>query len=116
MKSKQEVEKFLEEIRVKCKSGIWGLYFLNDREKNAQALLDLEIPPNKRTEIIMELEADDFYRIEEGKYLELYEMFSFGKMVKGIEVYIKISITDRNVVCISFHEAEFTIDYPFKVL
>jgi hypothetical protein len=114
MKSRHEVEKFLEEIRVKYESGVLGLYYLNDREKNAQALLDLEIPPNKRTEIIMALKPEDFYRIEEGKYLERYEMFAFGKKLKGIEVYIQISITERSVICISFHEAEFPIDYPFK--
>jgi hypothetical protein len=114
MKSKQEVEKFLEEIRIKYASGVLSLFYLNDRVKNVRALLDLEIPPDQRTEIIMKLKPEDFYRIEEGKYLEQYEMYSFGKTVKGIEVYIKISITDRNVVCISFHEAEFIIDYPFK--
>ena len=114
MKSKQEVEKFLEEIRVKVASGVKYLLYLNDREKNAQALLDLEIAPNKRTEIIMALKPEDFYRVEEGRFLDHFEMYSFGKMVKGLEIYIKISITERNVVCISFHEAEFPIDYPFK--
>lgn len=114
MKSKQEVEKFLEEIRVKVISGVKCLLYLNDREKNAQTLLNLEIAPNKRTEIIMALKPEDFYRIEEGRFHDLFEMYSFGKMVKGIEIYIKISITERNVVCVSFHEAEFPIDYPFK--
>lgn len=114
MKSRHEVEKFLEEIRVKYESGVLSLYYLNDREKNAQALLDLEIPPNKRTEIIMTLKPEDFYRIEEGKYLEQFEMYAFGKMLKDIEIYIKISITERSVICISFHKAEFPIDYPFK--
>jgi len=114
MNSRHEVEKFLEEIRVKYDSGVFSLYYLNDREKNLQALLDLEIPPNKRTEIIMSLKSEDFYRIEEGKYQEQFEMYAFGKMLKDIEIYIKISITERSVICISFHKAEFPIDYPFK--
>lgn len=62
----------------------------------------------------MTLKPEDFYRIEEGKYLEQFEMYAFGKMLKDIEIYIKISITERSVICISFHKAEFPIDYPFK--
>jgi len=41
-------------------------------------------------------------------------MWSFGKTVQHIEVYIKISLTERNAICISFHEAEFPITYPFN--
>lgn len=114
MKTKQEIEKFLEEIRIKEATGVSAILFLNEREKNAQALLDLEIPPDKRREIILKLKAEDFYRVEEGMYLEKYEMITFGKMVKNAEVYIKISVTERNTICISFHKAEFSITYPFK--
>lgn len=115
MKTSDEVEKLLEEIKVKIKAGVLTLFYLNDREKNVNALLDLEIAPNERTDIIMKLKAEDFYRVEEGKYLDQFQMLSFGKTVKGTEVYIKISITEQNAVCISFHEAEYPIDYPFKI-
>ena len=114
MKTRQEVERFLEEIKVKVSTGVLTLLYLNNREKNARTLLELEMPPNNRTDIIMKLKPEDFYRVEEGKYLEQYDMYSFGKTVKGMEVYIKISITEENVVCISFHEAEYPIDYAFK--
>jgi|LSQX01.1.fsa_nt_gb hypothetical protein len=101
MKSRHEVEKFLEEIRVKYDSGVLSLYYLNDREKNAQALLDLEIPPNKRTEIIMTLKPEDFYRIEEGIYLERYEMYAFGKTLKGIEYISKF--LSQNAASFVYH-------------
>ena len=114
MMLKEDVRRFLEEIKVKESSGVLAIVFLNEREKNAQALLDLDIPPDKRTEIIRKLDAEDFYRLEEGKYLDRYDMLSFGKMIKEIEVYIKISITERNAICISFHQAEQPITYPFK--
>lgn len=52
MRSKEEVERFLEEIRIKVNSGVLSLLYLNDREKNVRALLNLEIPANKRTEVI----------------------------------------------------------------
>jgi len=34
--------------------------------------------------------------------------------VKGKEVYIKFSVTDKNLICISFHKAEYPIIYPYK--
>lgn len=64
MKSKQEVDKFLEEIRVKVSSGVSNLIFLNGREKNAQALLDLDITPNMRKEIIEKLKSENFIELK----------------------------------------------------
>jgi hypothetical protein len=42
----------------------------------------------------------------------------FGKDVKGVEVYIKISMGNFNseTICISFHPAEYIMNYPFKLL
>jgi hypothetical protein len=114
MNTKQEVGKFLEDIKVKISTGVLKLSFLDDRGKNAQALLDLDITPNMRLEVIMKLKAEDFYRTEEGKFFGKFEMHSFGKMVKNNEVYIKISKTDNGIICISFHKSEFPIKYSFK--
>src|SRR5690554_5429161 len=100
MNTKQEVEKFLEDIKVKISTGVLKLSFLDDRGKNAQALLDLDITPNMRLEVIMKLKAEDFYRTEEGKFFGKFEMHLFGKMVKNNEVYIKISKTDNGIICI----------------
>ena len=45
------------------------------------------------------------------------EVWKFGKMVGGTEAYIKLKIKDggskKLAVCISFHSAERTINYPF---
>ena len=114
MVTKNEVEKFLLELRVKEASGVLSFLILDDRSKNAQSLHNLNIPPDQRKEIIRKLKAEDFYRLEEGLYMEKYSMWSFGKLVQPFEVYIKISLTERNVICTSFHQAEFLITYPFK--
>ncbi|KXG78867.1 MAG: hypothetical protein PWP45_611 [Tepidanaerobacteraceae bacterium] len=39
----------------------------------------------------------------------------FGQIFEDIEVYIKLKIRDgrRTVVCLSFHEAEYDLDYPY---
>lgn len=60
MASKQEVEKYLKELKVKI--DIFGILFLDDRGKNQQTLHDLEISPAKRKEIISSLKAEDFSR------------------------------------------------------
>jgi len=114
MVTKDAVEKFLNEVKVKEASGVLSFLVLDDRSKNAQSLHNLNLPPDQRKEIIRKLKSEDFYRIEEGRYMEKYTMWSFGKFVQGVEVYIKITLTERNVICISFHEAEFPITYPFK--
>jgi len=43
-------------------------------------------------------------------------MWVFGTMIKGKEVYIKVSMGVENsqAVCISFHVAEFEMSYPLK--
>ena len=115
MVSKQEVEKYLKELKVKMK--IFGILFLDDRGKNQQTLHDLDISPVQRKEIISNLKIDDFSEgpLEE-KMRGILPMWVFGKVVKKKEVYIKISmgIENSSAVCISFHLAEHPMNYPYK--
>ncbi len=43
-------------------------------------------------------------------------LWVFGKTVKKKEIYIKVSmgIPNSDVVCISFHIAQYQIEYRFK--
>lgn len=115
MVSKQEVEKYLKELKLKMK--IFGILFLDDRGNNLQTLHDFEISPAKRKEVIASLKVEDYSQgpLEE-KMCGILPMWVFGKQVKKKEVYIKISmgIENSGAVCISFHIAEHPIDYPFK--
>ena len=115
MAGKEEVERFLKELKQKIK--VFEILFRDDRGKNAQTLLDLEISPTKRKEIIEKLEVDNYSQgpLEE-KMQGLLPMWVFGKLVKKEEVYIKISMGQQNsnVICISFHIAEHPMNYPFK--
>lgn len=115
MTSKNDVEKFLKELQVRIK--IFGILFLDRRGKNQQALLDLEITPNKRKDIIKSIEVRDYSQgpIEE-EMRSFKPMWVFGKTVKSKEVYIKISLgkSSSKAVCISFHIAEHSLKYPFK--
>jgi hypothetical protein len=116
MASKQEVETYLKELKVKME--VFGILFLDDRGKNQQTLHDLEISPVKRKEIIRSLMVEDY---SQGPLVEkmrgILPMWVFGKQVKKQEVYIKVSlgIENNEVICISFHIAERPINYPFKL-
>ncbi len=115
MASKQEVEAYLKELKVKTK--VFGILFLDDRGKNQQTLHDLEISPIKRKEIISSLKVEDYSQgpLEE-KMRGILPMWVFGKLVKKREVYIKVSmgIENSGTVCISFHIAEHPMNYPHK--
>lgn len=115
MVSKQEVEKFLKELKVKMQ--VFGILFLDDRGKNQQTLHDLEISPDKRKEVIANLRPEDYSEgpLEE-KMRGILPMWVFGKEVKQKEVYIKISMGSENsqTICISFHLAEHPMNYPYR--
>lgn len=115
MATKQEVTAFLDGFHQKL--GIWNILYRDDRGKNTQALADLEITPAHRDRVIKSLEPLDYSEgpiadtLNKGK-----EMWVFGKMVKGAEIYIKVTmgIAGSSVICISFHPAEKPMKYPFK--
>src|SRR4051812_2423632 len=107
MATRQEVQTFLYYFKTKKK--IFGIFFRDERGKNAQALADLEMRPMDREKIIDVIELNDYSEgpIEE-KLHKGAEMWVFGKTVKNKELYIKISMgwKDAQVICISFHVAE----------
>jgi len=115
MATKQEVESFLNDFKNKMR--FFQILFLDDRGKNAQTLLCLEISSIKRIEIIKKLEIEDYSEgpMEE-KMRGILPMWVFGREVKGTEVYIKISmgLPNSQTICISFHPAEHSMNYPFK--
>lgn len=115
MATKKEIELFLAKFIQKVK--IFGIIFRDDRGKNMQTLLDLEITPKYREDVIMNLNPDDYVEGPiEDTLNKKGEMWVFGKEVNGRDVYIKISmgISNSSAICISFHIAEYRITYKFK--
>ncbi len=98
-KTKAEVTDFLQNFKTKL--SIWGVLFLDDRQKNSKTLAELEITPTQRNVFLQELTEIDFLgtRIEEfGVYGA--EMWIFGKIIKEKEIYIKITLGLKN--CLYF--------------
>ncbi len=115
MSTETEVASFLKDFKEKMK--FWDVLFRDERGKNAQALVDLELRPIDRKAILEALETKDY---SEGPLSEtLYggaDMWVFGNIVKKKEVYIKITmgVMGSSVICISFHQAQHRMNYPLK--
>lgn len=115
MITEKEITSFLKEFKEKMK--IWEILFRDDRGKNTQALVDLELRPIDRKLTLEGLVVRDY---SEGPLKEnLYggtDMWVFGKHIKTKEVYIKISLgaNGSSVICISFHIAEHPMRYPLN--
>ena len=110
-----EVATFLNDFKEKMK--VWDVLFRDDRGKNTQALVDLEIRPIERKAILNAIETKDYSEgpLEEKMYGGA-DMWVFGKTIKKKEVYIKITIgpMGSSVICISFHLAQHKMNYPLK--
>ncbi len=62
-KTEKEVTDFLQNFKTKL--GIWGILFLDDRQKNSKALAELEITPSQRNNVLQELTETDFSEARE---------------------------------------------------
>lgn len=111
----EEVKAFLDQFNIKAQ--VFGIRFRNDREKNKETMRLLALTPFQREVIVKTLQAEDYV---EGPVIDVLnkegEMWVFGKDVKGREVYIKITLGNEigQTICISFHIAEHSLEYPFK--
>ncbi len=111
----EDVQRFLNDFHLKTK--IFDIVFRDERGKNFNALLTLEISSLRRKQIIDGLCAGDY---SEGPLPDtlhhISDMWVFGKLVNKKEIYIKISMGKPNnkTICISFHIAEKSMKFPFK--
>ena len=113
--SKSKIESFLTEFRTKM--DVFDVIFEN-REKNIQALLDLEITSVRRKQYLRSLLVEDYISGPNADTNDKsrFPYWEFGKSIKNKDVYIKISLNKENksVICISFHLAEFPLKYRYK--
>lgn len=113
---KEDVQRFLQDFIAKL--GVWGVIFRDDRGKNAQALLTLEITPVSREKILKELTVTDYIGGPLADALNgMADMWVFGKKINSRDIYIKITLGlgGKPVICISFHVAEHPLIYPLKL-
>ena len=110
-----EIQKFLNDFHQKVE--VFDIFFMDDREKNREALAELDIRAIDRAGIVKTITADDYSEGPIKNMLNAWgDLWVFGKDVKGQEVYIKIAygMPNKSTICISFHVAEHPMNYPYK--
>ena len=115
MTTKADVEIFLTDFKEKLK--VFNIIY-EERTKNKLAIRELEITPNRRTDYIKDLKVENYFRgpTKDTNDPANPDYWEFGKGINGKEVYIKIhfGMTNKPVICISFHVDEKPITYKFK--
>ena len=112
---KDQIEKFLNIFKYKCK--FFSLVLNYERSKNYQTLLCLDINRSEVESILQTLVVEEY---SEGPIKNnmpnLPDLWVFGKEIKGKEIYIKIheGMSETSPICISFHIAEYQMNYPLK--
>jgi len=94
-----------------------GIDFIS-RSKNIDSLLKLSLTKKNAREEILSLSVADYCGGPEPDKNKPGEIWEFGKLVEGKEVYIKLKIAqvgqEKIAKCLSFHVAEYALCFPLK--
>ena len=109
----EDVRGFLRSLNVKI--DIYGMVFA-ERKRCQETMRMLGINEAVAKSIIKTLEATDFSKYFDDAIQWGCDLWAFGKDDNDEEIYIKIGlgIPNRQTICVSFHKADFPIQYPFK--
>lgn len=108
-----DVKNFLSSMNVKI--DIYGMVFA-DRQRCQETMRMLGINEIVAKSIIKSPDATDFSKYFDDTTQWGCDLWAFGKDINGEGTYIKIGLglPNRQTVCVSFHKADFPIQYPFK--
>ena len=111
-----DVSAFLTEFKLIVTKGR-GLDVI-PRQPNQDALVNLELTERNRKECILGLSVYDYCSGPKPDKDRPGHVWKFGKRIAGKEVYIKLKIavaeSAKIAKCLSFHEAEYPLIYPFR--
>lgn len=112
---KEAVRQFLREFKQIATAGR-GIDIV-DRRKNMESLATLGLTKKNCREEILGLSMQDYCDGPKPDKDRPGEIWEFGKLIEGKEVYIKLKIAPVEGVklakCISFHVAEGPLCFPF---
>ena len=115
MPSRAEIDSFLAELKTKI--AVFGVAF-RGRDKNLEALSEMDITAKKREEYLKELTPDNYCSgpNTDKDVPGMPDYYEFGLTINSKEVYIKLSLglSGKMIDCISFHVAEWPLKYPLK--
>ena len=111
----ETVNTFLKICSIEIKKG--RCYFVGYRKLNIngkvvsakQALIDIGIMKDKDIwNYILSLKKEDCMKIERDKDYSRdmnSEVYVFKKIINNKTIYIKLTVNNRGIICISFHES-----------
>ena len=113
MASRREVADFLKAFNQRRQQVGW-LNVVN-RQKNREALIELGLTKSQAEEIILSLTPEDYCEGPLADKKGSGQVWVFGRVEEGQEIYIKLKLTTTEApICLSFHPAEQTLQYPLK--
>jgi hypothetical protein len=89
------------------------------RSSNNQALIDLGLTPERREEVILNLQCENYAQgpLADDQGLP-GDVWIFGCEIDGREVYVKLKIftvqNEKYAKCLSFHPSQHSLHYPLK--
>lgn len=111
MTSREQAAEFLKTFKEQREKLGW--IYVVDRHKNQDALSRLGFTKKQREEIILSLTAEDYCEGPELDRNASGNVWVFGKIEEGQEIYIKLKVT-HVPICLSFHPAEHPLQYSLK--
>ena len=90
-----------------------------NRAKNIATLSRLGLRMQHQIEILQSLQPRNYSHSIEPREGTIEDGWVFGIMEQNVELYIKLNIVDipssgERLVCVSFHEAEQPLSYPYR--
>ena len=111
---KEAIRRFLREFKETATVGR-GIDIV-DRRKNMQSLVQLRFTKKNCRDEILTLSVEDYCDGPKPDKDRPGEVWEFGKLIEGKEVYIKLKIAQVDQVklakCLSFHVAEHPLCFP----
>jgi cyclophilin family peptidyl-prolyl cis-trans isomerase len=114
-----DTRKFLMEFKARA-SQKGGLYIV-PRDVNIVTMAQLGLTDATLRTELLSLSVEDYYQgpeLDEDASKNGKEVWMFGKVINGCEVYLKLKNFDvgphKRAKCLSIHPADFPIYYPFR--
>lgn len=118
--SYQQVKSFLDEVLEKVRTHDW--YLRLDRDKNKDALYELDLTTADIEDFLLKLQPQDYFsgpEYDTKPYRKLENpgpLWAFGTMADSTEVYVKLRVgaLGSKAICVSFHPSNPDLVYPLR--
>ena len=125
--TKEEVKQILEKVKACVHNDKFRISLNPNRIENQSFINDYRLTTKQQKRMILELDIYDFSKIDIDRKNKIQILYFFGREyelnhkdrgLENVETYIKFTSIERNteemILFISFHKANYPINYRFK--